>query len=122
MTTRTIQGNGDDGHRFKLLTQNEFLHGYVRCMFEFDISWASGQFEVLTSEERINRFAHEVSKLVNGDPTKFEFLSDEGNLEIKVTPSASGRVEIAVLGIPNMAKDERIEFEFEGFVSETAGQ
>jgi hypothetical protein len=42
------------------------------------------------------------------------YLSHEGNLEVKVRPRKTGQLEIVVLGIPNMAMDDRIEFEFQG--------
>ena len=120
--SRTIQGSGDDGYSFKLLIHSETSHGFVRSTFQFGIPWGAGQFEVLSSEERIRRFILEISRLMNCDATGFEYLSDEGNLEIKVKPYASGRVQITVLGIPNMAKNDRIEFEFEGLICETAGE
>jgi hypothetical protein len=69
----------------------------------------------------MHNFMEGITRLTNVDATKLEYLSDEGNLEIKVNPMSTG-AEVTVLGIPNMAKDDRIEFEFVGYFSETAGQ
>jgi hypothetical protein len=113
---QSIVSVGENGYRFALhFLDEEGSVGFLRVRFEFGPPWCAGGFEFLSSKERIDLFVKEIGKEV-------VYLSDEGNLEIKCKPKSNGLLEISVLGIPNMAKDDRIEFEIEGLIRVTSGQ
>jgi hypothetical protein len=75
-----------------------------------------------SSKEALDRFIQQIDIAHSCRDEEIVYLSHEGNLEVKVRPRKTGQLEIVVLGIPNMAMDDRIEFEFQGSIVETAGQ
>jgi hypothetical protein len=75
-----------------------------------------------SSKEALDRFIQQIDSAHSCQDEEIVYLSHEGNLEVKVRPRKTGQLEIVVLGIPNMAMDDRIEFEFQGSIVETAGQ
>ena len=75
-----------------------------------------------SSKEALDRFIQQIDIAHSCRDEEIVYLSHEGNLEVKVRPRKNGQLDIVVLGIPNMAMDDRIEFEFQGSIVETAGQ
>jgi hypothetical protein len=120
--SNAIVAIGENGYRFALIALEEDAFGYVLVKFAFNLPWCSGGFELQSSKEALDRFVQQINNSQNDTDEEIIFLSHEGNLEVKVRPRKSGQLDIVVLGIPNMAMDDRIEFEFEGSILETAGQ
>ncbi len=119
--SKAIVGIGENGYRFALSALEEDSFGYVSVRFAFNLPWCSGGFEFQSSKEALVRFVQQIDNSRNCTDGEIVYLSHEGNLEVKVRPRKSGQLDLVVLGIPNMAMDDRIEFEFQGSILETAG-
>lgn len=106
-----------NGHGFVLTNIGLTSFGEMRVSLEFTLSWAKGAFEFITSEYRIHEFVRAIVEMNGGESGSFSYINDEGNIEITVMPTGRGDATIDLVGIPNMAKDERLEFEVEGAIS-----
>jgi len=120
--SKSIVAIGENGYRFAMNALKEDAFGYVFVRFAFNLPWCSGGYELQSSKEALDRFIQQIDSAHSCQDEEIVYLSHEGNLEVKVRPRKTGQLEIVVLGIPNMAMDDRIEFEFQGSIVETAGQ
>lgn len=116
-TINRIAATGENGHGFVLKTHGLTPFGELRISLDFDLQWAKGSFESITSENRIHEFMRAIVAMNGGNAGSFSFMNDEGNLEITVKPTGRGDAIMEIIAIPNMAKDDRVEFEVEGTIS-----
>lgn len=82
-------------------------------MFDFSCAWCSGTVEIFSDKKNFEQLLYELKKVVGGKKT-LSWLSEEGNLELKMKVLSTGSIEISVhcFTLENTKHSGKVEFDF----------
>jgi hypothetical protein len=111
----------DEKQFFSLVVKETLEYGDVKVEVAFDLAWASGKVEVICSNERLDELRASLAARTEDIDKEIDFISDEGNLELKIIPQTLGSIELMAIMIPSMANEDKIECCIVGYL-ESNGQ
>lgn len=107
---------GDDGKRVEVAEVGVTNWGDVRIELRFDVGWARGTVAGVCGRQRLDEFASALERLPR---SSVRFINEDGNIDITLAPTPTGRLELKVTASPNMVEDQEIELNFAGVLEQT---
>ena len=106
---------GDNAGMIEFLRKNSESDIII---FNFSSEWGSGKAELFSDRKNFKKFGLEVQKIATGKK-KMSWLSEEGDLELKMNVGSTGKIVVSIVCCPsmNLQYPGRIEFEFETSLS-----
>lgn len=109
-----LRVEGDNARRLTLAVDSSTAWGDMQLRLELSLGWADAIVKGTCDPERLAELNRGLETFVEGAGNPVEFISTEGNIDLSIRATSTGKVSISGDAIPDMTQDERIRFEIVG--------
>jgi len=106
--------DGDNARSLVLTTESSTDWGDVRLSLEFSLGWGTGKVMGNCDPGRVAELRAALDKLAEGLLDSVEFITTDGNIDLTIRMTSTGKALVSGIAIPDMTQDERVRFDVVG--------